>query len=178
MQLGSQPWKFCTTQASCLTHVKNMQFRHIFSAVMMYSSGKYTLVLWTVSSLPSFFPYFPFSFPLNMSNFRVWNQGVSTRFSRHARTLTHTHPHHSTTHLSASGIIPVHLTRPKRACWVLEQAHTHSLFPENHHSLNPSRITGRRCASFTSCTPVGNPPPAPANTSGNILLWPQGANFN
>lgn len=56
----------------------NMQFRRNVPAMIVFSSGKCALVLWTLSSLPSFlFSYFPFSFPLCEGNWGPWSHGAN-----------------------------------------------------------------------------------------------------
>lgn len=149
--LGSQPGNFAQGKHLVLTHVKKKKTR--CDDVSFWELNTCSMT----SSLTS-----PFFFPPT-SHFHFHTARATRGVS--ARTHANTRPHHSTTNLSASGIIPAHLTGPKRACCVPEQGtHTHTLVSTNHHFLNPCRTTGRRCASHTSCTPVGNPSPAPVNT--------------
>jgi len=91
---------------------------------------------------------------------------------------THAHPHHFTTHLSAHEINRMHLTHLKPVCYVPVHTHTHthkhvthSLLSTNDHSLISCGITGRQSASFTSCKPVGNPPPAALNAEVTPASW-------
>lgn len=71
---------------------KNMQFRHNVPAMMMFSSGKCTLVLWTLSPLPSFFfPTSPFHFHWTRAT-----EGVKSRCEhmfQHAPSLSHSLGH-------------------------------------------------------------------------------------
>lgn len=72
------------------------------------------------------FSHFPFSFSILLiyiSNEQEQRNGSGCE-GTFQHESTHTCPHHFTTNLSASGIIPIHLTGPKCACCVLEQPHT------------------------------------------------------
>lgn len=109
------------------------------------------------------FPHFPLCFlPLLISNSSELEQrngsGCKDTF-QHTHTLAHIISPHICQH---PGIIQMHLTRPKRACCVLEHTYT-LLLSTNHHSLISCGITGRQSAPLTSCTAVGKPPPV---TSG------------
>lgn len=153
MQLELKAWKLCTTQASCLTHLKNTRFRHVlFYAVMMFFLFiNVHSVFWSVSSLPSFLSRTShFSFPLNKR---------SAHFSSSLALFHHQICQHA-------GSFRTRLTRPKRACW-----NTHTpLLSTNDRALSSPVEKQEESASFTSCTPAGTPPlQTPAAVSSSDL---------
>lgn len=119
---------------------------------MMYPSGNGTLVL---RQVPLTSPFLFLLLPIF----------VSTQHEQ--RSHTHTNEHSSTSFHHKSVSIRDHSRAPdwSETCLLRAGAwRTYTLVSTNHHFLNPCGTTGRRCASHTSCTPVGNPPPASVNT--------------